>query len=77
MPPCMQTSAGAGVPGLLGAVGDLLERQPVRVGVALALGERAEPAADVADVGEVDVPVDHVRDVVADRVPAQVVGDAA
>ncbi len=62
---------GAGRPRLLGPVGDLLHRQPVRVGVALPLGERAEPAPHVADVGEVDVPVDHVGDVVADRVPAQ------
>ena len=71
MPPCMQTSVGAGAPGLLGPVGDLLHRQPVGVGVPLPLGERAEPAAHVADVGEVDVAVDHVGDVVADRVPAQ------
>ena len=42
-----------------------------------ALGERAEPAADVADVGEVDVAVDHVGDVVADGVAAQVVGEPA
>ena len=66
---------GAVRPGLLGPVGDLVQREPVRVGVALALGERAEPAADVADVGEVDVAVDHVGDVVADRVAAQVVGE--
>ena len=59
---------------LLGPVGDLVQRQPVRVGVALPLRERAEPAADVADVGEVDVAVDDVGDVVADRVAAHVVG---
>ena len=46
---------------------DLVEGQRVRVGVGAALGERAEPAAGVADVGEVDVPVDDVGDVVADR----------
>ena len=60
----------AEVPGLLGPVGDLVERQRVGVGVGAALGERAEPAAGVADVGEVDVPVDDVGDVVADDVPA-------
>ena len=68
---------GAGRPRLLGPVGDLLDGQPVRVGVPLPLGEGAEPAAHVADVGEVDVAVDHVGDVVADRVPAQVVGEPA
>ena len=68
---------GAGPPRLLGPVGDLVDGQPVGVGVALALGERAEPAADVADVGEVDVAVDHVGDVVADRVAAHVVGEPA
>ena len=60
--------------GLLGPVGHLVQRQPERVGVALALSEGTEPATDVADVGEVDVPVHHVGDVVADRVPAKVVG---
>ena len=67
---------GAEVPRLLGPVGDLVEGERVRVGVGASLGERAEPAADVADVGEVDVAVDHVGDVVADRLPAQVVGEA-
>jgi hypothetical protein len=62
--------------GLDGPRGDLVEREPERVGVALALGERAEPAADVADVREVDVAVDDVGDLVADDVAAQVVGGA-
>ena len=52
-------------------VGDLGGRQRVGVGVALALRECAEPAAGVADVGEVDVAVHHERDVVADGVAAQ------
>ena len=56
----------AELPRLLGAVGDLVQRQRVRVGVGAPLGERAEPAADVADVGEVDVAVDDVGDLVAD-----------
>ena len=47
---------------LAGPVADLVERQPVGVGVGLALGERAEPAAGVTDVGEVDVAVDDVGD---------------
>ncbi len=53
---------------------DLGQRQRVGVRVGRALCERAEPAADVADVGHVDVPVDDVGDVVADGVPAHVVG---
>ena len=44
-----------------------VQGERVGVGVGAPLGERAEPAADVADVGEVDVPVDDVGDVVADR----------
>ena len=67
MPPCMQTSVAPASHASSRPVGDLVERQRVGVGVALALGERAEPAADVADVGEVDVAVDDVGDVVADR----------
>ena len=57
----------AEVPGLRGPVGDLVEGERVGVGVGAPLGERAEPAADVADVGEVDVAVDDVGDLVADR----------
>ena len=67
IPPCMQTSVAPSVPGLGGAVGDLVERQRVGVGVGTPLREGAEAAADVADVREVDVPVDDVRHVVADR----------
>ena len=58
-----------------GPAPDLLQRQRVRVGVGGSLGERAEPAADVADVGDVDVPVDHVGDVVADGVTTHGVGE--
>ncbi len=54
-----------------GALGDLVGGQRERVGVILALSERAEPAAGVADVGEVDVAVHHERDVIADHVTAQ------
>ena len=64
----------ARVPGLGGPVTDLAQRQRVGVGVAAALRERAEPAAGVADVGEVDVAGDHVGDVVAHGVPAHRVG---
>src|SRR3984957_11823519 len=66
---------GAGLPRFDRAVADLLEREGVRVGVGAALGERAEPAAGVADVGEVDVAGDDVRDVVADDLAAQRVGN--
>ena len=65
---------GAGLRRLDRPRGDLVEREPVGVGVALALRERAEPAAHVADVREVDVAVDDVGDLVADDVAAQVVG---
>ncbi len=67
----------ADVPRLLGAVGDLGEGEGVGVGVGAALGEGAETAAGVADVGEVDVPGDDVGDVVADGGAAQIVGDVA
>ena len=67
---------GAGVPGFGGAVADLLQRQRVRVGVGPALRERAEPAAGVADVGEVDVAGDDVGHVVALHLAAQRVGQA-
>ena len=66
---------GAGLPRLGRTVADLLEREGVRVGVGAALGEGAEPAAGVADVGEVDVAGDDVGDVVADDLAAQRVGD--
>ena len=57
---------GAAVDGLLHLGQDGLDRLVVGVGLpALAL-EGAEAAADEADVGEVDVAVDDVRDVVAD-----------
>ena len=74
MPPCMQTSVAPRSQASCGAVGDLVQGQRVGVGVGAPLGERAEPAADVADVGEVDVAVDDVGHLVADGVPAQVVG---
>ena len=51
--------------------GHLVGGQRIRVGVALALGERAEPAAGVADVGEIDVAVDDERHFVAHHVAAQ------
>jgi hypothetical protein len=70
----MQTSVGAGDVGFPGPVGDLGGGQGERIGVALALGEGAEPAPGVADVGEVDVAVDHVGHVVADHIAAQRVG---
>src|SRR5665811_1514094 len=54
--------------GLGGSLPDLLQRQRICVRVGLALSECAEPATDVTDVGEVDIAVDHVGDVVADDV---------
>ena len=61
----------AGDMGLPGPVGHLLGRQREGVGIAFPLRERTEPAAGVADVGEVDVAVDDVGDIVADGVAAQ------
>ena len=65
---------GARLPRLLRAVGDLVQGERVGVRVGAALGEGAEPAAGVADVGEVDVPGDDVGDVVTDGVAAHPVG---
>ena len=62
---------------LAGSVGDLGERERVGLRVDLALRERAEAAPDVADVGEVDVAVHDVGDVVADGVAPEPVGDGA
>ena len=58
-------------------IGDLAQGQGVGLGVDLALGERAEPAPHVADVREVDVPVDHVGDLVTDRPRREIVRDPA
>ena len=61
---------GAAVPGFLRAPHDLLRGEVVgraaQVGRELALGEGAEAAAEVADVGVVDVAHDGVGDRVAD-----------
>ena len=56
---------------------DLLERAVVGVLFVLVAREAAEAAADVADVREVDVPADHVGDLVADVVEARAVGHRA
>src|SRR3954453_249277 len=68
---------GAELPGLLGPVRELVHRQRVRVSVGAPLRERAEPAAGVADVGEVDVPVDDVGDVAAVDVGPQRIGQCS
>ncbi len=56
---------------------DLLERAVVGVVLVLVPREAAEAAADVADVGEIDVAADHVGDLVADVVEARAVGHRA
>src|SRR5205085_7211631 len=60
---------GAALPRLVAASEDLLDRDEVRRSAQvlgeLALRERAEPAAEVADVGVVDVARDDVADLVA------------
>ena len=65
MPPCMQTSVAPAAHASSTRSPTCVQRQRVGVGVGAPLGERAEPAAGVADVGEVDVPVHDVGDVVA------------
>jgi len=67
---------GPRVPRLGGPVADLLQRQRVRVGVCPPLRERAEPAAGIADVGEVDVASDDIGDVVAHGFATECVGDS-
>ena len=73
IPPCRQTSVAPSSCASAARPPDLVQRERVGVGVGLALGERAEAATDVADVGEVDVAVHDVGDVVPDRVPPQLV----
>ena len=76
--PSLDAHLGRAVgPGLLGSVGDLVERERVALGVDLALRESTEAAARVTDVGEVDVAVDDVGDLLADPLPPKVVGDTA
>ena len=69
---------GAAVPRLARAPHDLLRGEVVgraaQVGRELALGEGAEAAAEVADVGVVDVAHDGVGDRVAHHVLAQRIG---
>ncbi len=59
---------------LPGPLGDLVGGQGEGVGITLALGESTEPAAGVADIGEVDIAVHHVGDIVADGIAAQLIG---
>ena len=57
---------GARFPCFLCTVGHLVQGQGVGLRIRLPLCECAESAPHVADVREVDVPVDHVGDLVAD-----------
>ena len=75
MDPALQADlGGAALPGLDGAPGDLVDAQEVggaaEVLGELALGEGAEAAAEVADVGVVDVPADDVGDAVTGALDA-------
>ena len=65
----------AGLPCLGRSVADLLQGQGVRIGIGAPLRKRAEPAAGVADIGEVNVPGDDVSDGVTSRLAAQLVGE--
>ena len=77
MPPCRQTSV-APLPGLRHARLDFRQGQVVAAFAQVLghapLGKGAETAAEIADVGVVDVAVDHVADRVAVHRAAQVVG---
>src|SRR5213075_2000059 len=63
-PPLEADLRGAALPGLVAAAHDLIERdevgRPAQVGGELALRERAEAAAEIADVRVVDVARDDV-----------------
>ena len=65
----------AALPGLLGAADDLLERnevrRPAQVPRQPPLRERAEAAAEIADVRVLDVPGHDVRHVIAAGLPPE------
>ena len=69
----MQISVAPRLPRLEHSFGDLLRAERERVGIRLALGEGTEPAAGVADIGEVDIAVDHERHLVTDSASPQFV----
>ena len=50
------------------------EAVKVAVGLARAAAESAELAADKANIGEIDIAIDHVGDEIADQIAAQHVG---
>ena len=62
-------------PRLIHAIADLLHREREGISIGAPLSERAEPAARVTDVREVDVAVDDVSDLVADRVAAHSISE--
>ena len=70
---------GAEVPRLLGASGDVVEREEVRgtaqVEAERTFGEPAELALERAHVGVVDVAVVDPRDRVTDRLSAEFIGE--
>ena len=64
-------------PGLLSAIGHLLERQRERIYIVLTLSEGTETATGVTHVREVDVAVDDVCHLVADSIASNVIGNPA
>ncbi len=54
---------GPGRNGLVDPLPHLGKTQRERIRIVMALGEGTEPATGVADVGEVDVAIDHVGDI--------------
>ena len=62
------------VPGFLGPAHDFIERQEVALLLAKVPAESAKAAALNADIGKVDVAVDHIGDQIAGGAAAQLVG---
>ena len=62
------------LPGLLGPVGDLFDRQGLGLFVTEVLGEGTELAARIADIGEIDVADRNEGDHIADGALSELVG---
>jgi hypothetical protein len=62
---------GPELPGLHGFLRDLVRVEEIGVRLARAAAEGAELASHEADVGEIDVAVDHVSDEISDKFGAQ------
>jgi len=72
---------GAPLPGFPGTAADLLQIQIVGRAAQIprrpALRESAKAAMKIADVGVIDIAIDHVTDAIAAKLPAQPIGVVA